>query len=256
MALACEQLLYSKSNVLMEVIKYKGYLGQLAIDKDLASSKWKSQYQIDMKSVADEYGVDQTNNQFCKTLLKKLDKKYWWRQWLTVVYKNTPGVETWHHHWKWDKGTTTTKCSGRILFELHDKNIVVSSVEKPSYWYAGRETRVWVNKQHLTSCDVSAWHRLWTKELVKRQHYTCIKLVIEDDRNVAVQFSDGANCDIGVVRTNCALSKGSFVVILFGYGGRNDGKTCTKKSCAPYLSDSLNCLIVTTAFLTLNHFFI
>jgi hypothetical protein len=86
---------------------------------NLVASKYHAQSDKDIERYAGDHS-NLHNNDFTNSLYKFLTTKYFWRDWMVLIYKDISGNDVHYVH----------ECSGVIKFRNHGRNIVVASVDK------------------------------------------------------------------------------------------------------------------------------
>jgi hypothetical protein len=86
---------------------------------NLVASKYHAQSNKDIERYAGDHS-NLHNNDFTNSLYHFLTTKYFWRDWMVLIYKDISGSDVHYVH----------ECSGVIKFRNHGRNIVVASVDK------------------------------------------------------------------------------------------------------------------------------
>lgn len=107
---------FTKNEWIQKIAKVKSKM--IAID-NLVASKYNTQTVADVDRVLSDHSNLNTDD-FANTLYNFLTKKYFWRDWMVVVYKDITGNDNHYLH----------QCGGVIRQKRYGKNIVVSSVDK------------------------------------------------------------------------------------------------------------------------------
>ncbi|XP_076117710.1 uncharacterized protein LOC143085319 [Mytilus galloprovincialis] len=112
-------------NVPYHTSQWKSRLYQIRSVMSHADSTIANKYHDQSGADIDKYALDHStnnmnNHDFANNLYSFLAKKYYWRDWLVIAYKDVTGDDKHFQH----------ECSGHLKFRDRGRNIVVASVDK------------------------------------------------------------------------------------------------------------------------------
>ncbi|XP_061197987.1 uncharacterized protein LOC133206074 [Saccostrea echinata] len=157
------------------------------VDKQV-TSKWEDQKFQDMKDLSAQYKED-NHEQFAKRLYKFYSEKYYWRDWVVIVYNKMA------ESWTGKNGHTFKLCGGDKYLEKDNRNILTSSVPKEKNkidksFYQGKLGSV-------TTETVVLIHYAWSASSVLDQIKkfsradVCMQAVISDRESARVASASG-----------------------------------------------------------------
>ncbi|XP_062607860.1 uncharacterized protein LOC134269662, partial [Saccostrea cucullata] len=155
------------------------------------TSNYESQKFKDMKDLSAQY-KDDNHEQFAKRLYKFYSEKYYWRDWVVIVYDKM------EESWTGQNGHTFKLCGGDKYLEKENRNIITSSVPKENSkidinFYKGKLDSLTTETTFLYNLIHIAWPARWVLHQMARfsRADVCMRAVVSDRKKPYVASAPG-----------------------------------------------------------------
>ncbi|CAC5362785.1 unnamed protein product [Mytilus coruscus] len=130
-----------------------------------ADSTIANKYHDQSGADIDKYALDHSthsmnNHDFANNLYNFIAKKYYWRYWLVIAYKDVFGDDKHYQH----------ECSGHLKFRDLGRNIVVASVDKRKSHMDLNKLLIMVSLTTQHAMDDQTYIRSFTPDLMLMRH--------------------------------------------------------------------------------------
>ncbi|XP_061175964.1 uncharacterized protein LOC133184912 [Saccostrea echinata] len=190
--LAYLELSNKKASYKMEKVVWEKHIKEVlqkvkAVDKQVTDA-WESQKLKDLEGLSAQY-KDDSHDQFAKRLFKFYSKKYYWRDWVVIVYNKMA------QSWTGNNGHDFKLCGGNKYLEKDGRNVLTSSVPKEK-----RKINTEHYKKQLSKVrtETVVWvHYPWTAKSVLNQikkfsrSDVCMQAVISDRERSHAESAPG-----------------------------------------------------------------
>jgi hypothetical protein len=163
-----------------------------SVDKEVTDA-WVNQRFQDLKYLSAQYKED-SNQQFADRLFNFYSEKYYWRDWVVIVYNKMAKSRT------GTKGHDFDLCGGDEYLEKDGRNVLTSSVAKDKL---KRNTEYIANELSRVRTETVAWiHYPWKATSVMNQvrnignsSTVCMRAVISDHKKPRSKSAPGRLAD-------------------------------------------------------------
>ncbi|XP_048763634.2 uncharacterized protein LOC125671778 [Ostrea edulis] len=160
-----------------------------SVDAEVTDA-WEHQRFKDLKDLSAQY-KDDSNEEFSKRLYEFYSEKYYWREWVVIVYKKMA------KSWTGNNGHVFSLCGGDEYLEMDGRNVLTSSVAQDKGKIAtGYYTRklsgvktykkvLWVRKAYTATYVMNQMMNF------SRGSDVCLRAVISDREDARSQSAPG-----------------------------------------------------------------
>ncbi|XP_048753956.2 uncharacterized protein LOC125665354 [Ostrea edulis] len=159
-----------------------------SVDREVTNA-WEDQKYKDLKDLSAQY-KDDDNKEFADRLYRFYSEKYYWRDWVVIVYNKMA------KSWTGKNGHVFKLCGGDEYLENEGRNVLTSSVPKEKQKINAAEYKKKLSK--VTTETQVAIHYAWDASAVLKQiakfssgSDVCMRAVISDREKVQTQSASG-----------------------------------------------------------------
>ncbi len=138
-------------------------------------------------------------------LFELMTRKYFWRDWVVIVYKSVPQYSEYESHFV--SLSSMANCYGVTHFAGNSYNVMVATMENQGRVISVKNGRV----------EDCSWERSWAKAAILEQRNACLRVALDINWDVAFQSTHTSQVDQDQVNVYCNHTENWYNVFLFGH---------------------------------------